>query len=44
VKASFAVGQTSSSRYRPWLDETDIDHVFFASTHGYGPTDSEIPR
>jgi len=22
------------------LDETDIDHVFFASTHGYGPRES----
>ena len=22
--------------YRPWLDETDHDEVFFASVHGYG--------
>jgi hypothetical protein len=26
----------STSTYRPWLDETDIQNVFFASTHGYG--------
>ena len=42
VKAPFAVGELSSNRYRPWLDETDINDVFFASTHGYGPRGSEF--
>jgi hypothetical protein len=35
-RAPFAVGELSTSRYRPWLDETDIQNVFFSSTHGYG--------
>jgi acetoin utilization deacetylase AcuC-like enzyme/ankyrin repeat protein len=37
VRAPFAVGELASHRYRPWLDETDINDVFFASTHGFGP-------
>jgi acetoin utilization deacetylase AcuC-like enzyme len=37
VKAPFAVGELASHRYRPWLDESDVNDVFFASTHGYGP-------
>jgi acetoin utilization deacetylase AcuC-like enzyme/ankyrin repeat protein len=41
VRAPFAVGELSSHRYRPWLDETDISDVFFASTHGYGPRGME---
>lgn len=36
---SFATGQFETSHYRPWLDETDVDNVFFASAHGYGPRD-----
>jgi len=39
VRMSFASGQFETSHYRPWLDETDIQNVFFASTHGYGPRD-----
>ena len=38
----FAVGELSTPRYRPWLDETDINDVFFASTHGYGPRTLEL--
>ena len=37
VRTPFAEGELSSVGYSPWLDETDIDDVFFASTHGYGP-------
>ena len=36
IRTPFAVGEMSNSTYRPWLDETDIENVFFASTHGYG--------
>lgn len=36
VRTPFAQGELSSSHYRPWLDETDVQNVFFASTHGYG--------
>jgi acetoin utilization deacetylase AcuC-like enzyme len=36
ITTSFATGELSTSRYRPWLDETDIQEVFFASVHGYG--------
>jgi len=39
VRMSFANGSFETSQYRPWLDETDIQNVFFASTHGYGPRD-----
>ena len=42
VRAPFAVGELTSNRYRPWLDETDINDVFFASTHGYGPRGSDF--
>lgn len=47
VKVPFAFGELESHRYRPWLDETDINDVFFASTHGYGPRGvefSDIPQ
>eukprot|EP00542_Grammatophora_oceanica_P018202 CAMPEP_0194048750 /NCGR_PEP_ID=MMETSP0009_2-20130614/28357_1 /TAXON_ID=210454 /ORGANISM="Grammatophora oceanica, Strain CCMP 410" /LENGTH=997 /DNA_ID=CAMNT_0038694707 /DNA_START=148 /DNA_END=3141 /DNA_ORIENTATION=+ len=46
IRSPFAVGQMESVRYRPWLDETDVDNVFFASTHGYGARgiDAEDPR
>jgi acetoin utilization deacetylase AcuC-like enzyme len=36
IRTPFATGEISTSSYRPWLDETDIQDVFFASTHGYG--------
>lgn len=36
VRTPFAVGELSTPKYRPWLDETDVNDVFFASTHGYG--------
>jgi hypothetical protein len=29
--------------YKPWLDETDKDNVFFASVHGYAKFDSFYP-
>ncbi|GKY96269.1 hypothetical protein MPSEU_000586400 [Mayamaea pseudoterrestris] len=37
IRTPFARGELQTSTYRPWLDETDIQNVFFASTHGYGP-------
>ena len=37
IRTPIAVAELSNPRYRPWLDETDINDVFFASTHGYGP-------
>jgi acetoin utilization deacetylase AcuC-like enzyme len=36
IRTPFASGEISTTTYRPWLDETDIQNVFFASTHGYG--------
>jgi acetoin utilization deacetylase AcuC-like enzyme len=36
IRTPFAVGELSTPRYRPWLDETDVHDVFFSSTHGYG--------
>lgn len=36
IRTPFAVGELATQRFRPWLDETDIHNVFFASTHGYG--------
>jgi Histone deacetylase domain len=36
VRTPFAQGELTASHFRPWLDETDIQNVFFASTHGYG--------
>jgi acetoin utilization deacetylase AcuC-like enzyme len=42
VRTPFAVGELSASHYRPWLDETDVHDVFFASTHGYGPRGVEF--
>lgn len=36
VRTPFAVGELASVSYSPWLDETDLNDVFFASTHGYG--------
>ncbi|KAG7368554.1 histone deacetylase superfamily protein [Nitzschia inconspicua] len=37
IRTPFAVGELAAPKYRPWLDETDIQDVFFASAHGYGP-------
>eukprot|EP00980_Cylindrotheca_fusiformis_P021196 scaffold8150_cov118-Cylindrotheca_fusiformis.AAC.5 len=42
VRTPFAVGELAAPRYRPWLDESDIHNVFFASTHGYGPRGIEF--
>jgi acetoin utilization deacetylase AcuC-like enzyme len=42
IRTPFAVGELSNPRYRPWLDETDINDVFFSSTHGYGPRSLEL--
>ena len=41
IRTPFAMGELASQTYRPWLDETDVDDVFFASTHGYGPRGSD---
>ena len=37
IRLPFASGSMEAPTYRPWLDETDVDNVFFASAHGYGP-------
>lgn len=42
IRTPFAVGELVSARYRPWLDETDCENVFFASTHGYGSRGQEM--
>lgn len=42
IRLPFAIGQMETPRYRPWLDETDINNVFFASTHGYGPRENRM--
>ena len=42
IRTPFAVGELATQRYRPWLDETDINNVFFVSTHGYGPRGLEF--
>ena len=42
IRTPFAIGELATQRYRPWLDETDINNVFFASTHGYGPRGVEF--
>jgi acetoin utilization deacetylase AcuC-like enzyme len=34
IRTPFAFGEISSPTYHPWLDETDVDNVFFASTEG----------
>jgi len=46
VRTPFAVGELATQKYRPWLDETDVNDVFFASTHGYGPRgiDAELQQ
>jgi len=42
VRTPFAMGELVSPRYRPWLDEGDVNDIFFASTHGYGPRGSDF--
>jgi len=42
VRTPFAHGSMQAPRYRPWLDESDVEDVFFASTHGYGPRGTDI--
>lgn len=42
IRTPFAVGGLHSSTYKPWLNENDINEVFFASTHGYGPRDRQL--
>lgn len=42
VRTPFAIGELVSKKYMPWLDESDIQDVFFASTHGYGPRGLEF--
>jgi acetoin utilization deacetylase AcuC-like enzyme len=42
LRTPFAVGELAAPKYRPWLDETDVQDVFFASTHGYGPRGLEF--
>ena len=37
IRLPFAWGEMETPRYRPWLDESDVENVFFASAHGYGP-------
>mmetsp|Transcript_31205 Transcript_31205/g.44299 ORF Transcript_31205/g.44299 Transcript_31205/m.44299 type:complete len:1012 (+) Transcript_31205:183-3218(+) len=37
VRSAFVSGELTSQRYSPWLDESDVNEIFFASTHGYGP-------
>lgn len=36
IRTPFAFGEIATGTYRPWLDETDVKNVFFASTHGFG--------
>jgi acetoin utilization deacetylase AcuC-like enzyme/ankyrin repeat protein len=43
IRTPFAVGGIQTSTYKPWLDESDVNEVLFASTHGYGPRDSKVP-
>jgi acetoin utilization deacetylase AcuC-like enzyme len=43
IRTPFAYGEISSPTYHPWLDETDVHNVFFASTHGYGPRGYDQP-
>ncbi|KAL3936097.1 MAG: hypothetical protein SGBAC_008516 [Bacillariaceae sp.] len=42
IRTPFAVGELGVKNYRPWLDETDVQNVFFASAHGYGPRGIEF--
>jgi len=42
IRTPFAVGELAAPRYRPWLDESDVNDVFFVSTHGYGPRGIEF--
>jgi len=40
ISTQFVSGVLQTSNYRPWLNEDDIQNVFFASTHGYGPREN----
>ncbi|CAJ1953488.1 unnamed protein product [Cylindrotheca closterium] len=42
IRTPFAIGELGVKNYRPWLDETDVHNVFFASAHGYGPRGIEF--
>jgi len=42
IRTPFAVGGLHAPNYKPWLDESDVKDVFFASTHGYGPRDRQL--
>jgi len=42
IRTPFAIGELGVKNYRPWLDETDVQNVFFASAHGYGPRGIEF--
>ncbi|KAL3827158.1 hypothetical protein ACHAXA_006713 [Cyclostephanos tholiformis] len=44
IRTPFAVGGVQTSTYKPWLNENDVNDVFFASTHGYGPRDNTVPH
>ena len=39
VVLPFGVAKFSSVSYKPWLDATDGDAIFFASLHGFGKRD-----
>lgn len=42
VRTPFAMGTLQTPTYKPWLDEEDINEIFFSSTHGYGPRDNRL--
>ena len=42
IRTPFAVGGLHAPTFKPWLDENDVNEVFFASTHGYGPRDRQL--
>ena len=42
VNLPFVQGELKTVHYRPWLDETDIDNVLFASVHGFGCRDRNM--
>lgn len=42
IRTPFANGEMTAHKYRPWLDESDVNDVFFASTHGFGPRGIEF--
>lgn len=42
ISGPLGSGELSVPKYRPWLDESDVQEVFFASIHGYGPRGIEF--